>query len=90
MTTANEEPSTSRAGLARVIPAWEYRHLRALAGLRMGGGVVLAACGVLTLAFGGNDSKTHRWAAAFFSAAVLSSAAGCWEWRVARSDTRRT
>jgi hypothetical protein len=74
-----------RTGAGRMIPRWEQGHLRAWAGARIGGGVVLTVCGLLTLIFGGKDAKTYRWAASFFVLAALDFAGGLWELKVARS-----
>lgn len=74
--------SVSRVGMRRVVPAWEFRHLRVWAGARIGGGAVLTVCGVLTLSFGGHNAKTFGWAAAFLTGAALSFAAGCREWTI--------
>ena len=54
-----------RAGMRRLIPPWEYRHLRAFASARIAAGIVLAVCGVLTLVFGGAGGRTYGWAALF-------------------------
>ena len=79
-----------RAGMRRLIPPWEYRHLRAFASARIAAGIVLAVCGVLTLVFGGADGKTYGWAALFLGAAALACAAGYWELTIARSASPRT
>lgn len=84
MNAASGIATDSRAGMQRVIPPWEFRHLRRWASARVGGGIVLTACGVLTLTFGGNDAKTYWWAAVFLASAALSFAAGCWELSIAR------
>jgi hypothetical protein len=42
-----------------IISPLEYRHLRGSARVRIGGGIVLAGLGVVTLAYGGNDRKTY-------------------------------
>jgi hypothetical protein len=41
-----------------LIRSWEYRHLRFWARVRIGGGIALTVCGLLTLAFGGSGTKT--------------------------------
>lgn len=79
-----------RTGMRRLIPPWEYRHLRAFASARIAAGIVLAVCGLLTLVFGGADGKTYGWAALFLGAAVLACAAGYWELTIARSASPRT
>jgi hypothetical protein len=77
-----------RTGIRRVIPRWEFRHLHTLGRARVGGGLVLTTCGLLTLAFGGDDAKTYGWAAAFLVLAALNLAGGLWELRIARSASR--
>jgi hypothetical protein len=78
-----------RTGARRVIPRWEFGHLRALGYARLSGGVVLTTCSLLTLRFGGDDLKTYEWAAAFLVLAALNVAGGLWELTIARSaDTR--
>jgi signal transduction histidine kinase len=73
-----------RSVLERVlIRSWEYRHLRWWAGLRIGGGVALTVCGVLTLSFGGSGTKTYGWAAWFLLAAALNFAFGYWQITIA-------
>ena len=86
--STNAHPS--RPGVQRLIPRWEYRHLRAYAYARMGSGVVLTACGLVTLSLGGNVRKTYGWASVFMFFAALTFAAGYWELTVARSASRRT
>jgi hypothetical protein len=84
------QATRSHTGMRRVIPPWEFRHLHAWAGMRIGGGAVLTVCGVLTLTFGGQDGKTLAWAATFLAVAALAFAAGFWELSVARRMSRRT
>ena len=50
--------SPPRSGMRRLISPWEYRHLRAWAGVRIAGAIGLAGLGVVTLSFGGSDWKT--------------------------------
>ena len=74
---ANSDNTTpSRTGMRRVFPPWEYRHLRAWAAARIGGGMVCAVCGILTLSFGGSDGTTYGWAALFLGGAALAFVAG--------------
>jgi hypothetical protein len=68
-----------------IISPWEYRHLRASAGMRIASGIVLASLGVVTLSFGGNDSKTYGWTMAFLAAAGAHLAFAYWELTIARS-----
>ncbi len=82
--------SPPRSGMRRIIAPWEYRHLRAWAGVRITFGVVLAGLAVVTLAFGGNDGKTYGWAAAFLAAAAAVFSFAYWELTIARSESART
>jgi hypothetical protein len=79
-----------RTGMRRIIPPWEFRHLRVWGGARIVGGIVLVVVGVLTLTFGGNDSTTYGWAAAWLALAALALAGGLWEMTIARSAPPRT
>ena len=73
-----------RSVLERVlIRSWEYRHLRWWAGLRIGSGLALTVCGVLTLSFGGSGTKTYGWAAWFLAAAALNFGFGYWQITIA-------
>jgi hypothetical protein len=74
-----------RTGARRLIPRWEFGHLRELAYARIGGALVLTTCGLTTLAFGGSDAKTYGWAAFFLLLAALNLAGGIWELRIHRS-----
>ena len=86
MRATDDNVPSQRSVLERIlIRSWEYRHLRLWAGLRIGGGVALTACGVLTLAFGGSDTKTYGWAALFLVPAALNFAFGYWQITIARS-----
>ena len=76
---------TARSGMRRIIPPWEYRHLRLWAGVRMGAGIAVAGLGVVTLAFGGNDLKTYGWAMFFLAVAAVQFSFGYWELTIARS-----
>jgi hypothetical protein len=73
-----------------VISPWEYRHLRAWAGVRIAGGIVLAGLGVVTLSFGGNDWKTYGWTLAFLASAAATLAFAYWELNIARSAAAQT
>ena len=76
METPPETTEFWHSGLKRLIPPWDRRHLRAWAGARFGGAIVLAVCGVLTLALGGSDGKTYGFAALFLGLAALAFAGG--------------
>ncbi len=78
--------SPPRTGMRLIISPWEYRHLRAWARVRIVSGVVLAALGVVTLPFGGNDWKTYGWTMAFLALAAANWASAYWELSIARSE----
>ncbi len=78
--------SPPRSGLRLIIAPWEYRHLRAFAGVRIGAGIVLASLGLVTLAFGGDDAKTYGWTMGFLMAAAVQFAFAYWELNIARSQ----
>jgi hypothetical protein len=73
-----------------IISPWEYRHLRAWARVRIASGVVLAGLGIVTLSFGGSDSKTYGWAMACLAAAAAHLAYASWELSIARSAAARS
>jgi hypothetical protein len=49
MNAPNDNTTPSRTGMRRVFPPWEFRHLRAWAGARIAGGIVLVGLGALML-----------------------------------------
>jgi hypothetical protein len=81
--------SPPRSGMQRLISPWEYRHLRAWAGVRMAGGFVLVGLGAVTLSFGGNDPKTYGWTAFFLAVAAAQFSFAYWELAIARSGSAR-
>jgi hypothetical protein len=56
--------SPPRSGMRLIIAPWEYRHLRAFAGARIGGGIVLASLGVPPLSvprrYGDADAEVEN------------------------------
>jgi hypothetical protein len=74
-----------RPGLQRLIHPWEYRHLRAFAAIRIAGGSVAAAAGVICLSYG-----VYGWAAFFLVLAALEFAGGYWYLTIDRSKSART
>ncbi len=74
-----------RRGLQRLIYPWEYRHLRFFGVLRIAGGSIAAAAGLICLSYG-----VYGWAAFFLVVAALSIAAGCWFLSIPRSASART
>ena len=85
MNAPNDNTTPSRTGMRRVFPPWEYRHLRAWAGARIAGGLVLAGLGALMLASGSSGGAAFRPVLA-----ALAFAGGCWELTIARSAPART
>jgi hypothetical protein len=75
--------SPPRSGMRRIISPVEYRHLRGFARLRIVSGGVLTGLGVVTLAFGGNDTRTYGWASVFLAIAAANLAFACWELMIA-------
>ncbi len=65
--------SPPRPGLHRLIPLWEYRHLRFSGVTRIFGGSVAATAGVVCLSY-----RVYGWAAFFLVLAVPNLAGGYW------------
>lgn len=74
----------ARTGTRRLIPPWEYRHLRVCGGTRIATGILQGCLGVATLSFGGKDAKTYGWTAFWLLLGVLNVAFGHWERTIAR------
>ncbi len=74
-----------RPGLQRLINPWEYRHLRAFGAIRIFGGSVAAAAGVICLLYG-----VYGWAAFFLVIAALNFVGGSWYLTIDRSMSART
>jgi hypothetical protein len=77
--------SPPRKGLARFIYPWEYRHLRAFGVLRIVGGSIAAAAGLICLSY-----AAYGWAAFFLAVGALALAAGFWYLSMARSEPSQT
>ena len=77
--------SPPRPGIQRLINPWEFHHLRVFGTIRLAGGSVAAAAGVVCLAY-----SVYGWAAFFLVLAVLDIAGGCWYLTIARSASART
>ncbi|HEX3753311.1 MAG TPA: hypothetical protein VHW06_22285 [Streptosporangiaceae bacterium] len=77
--------SPPRSGPQRFLSPWEYRHLRGFATARLTGAAVLAALGVVTATFGGNDAATFGWTLGFLAGAAAQVAFASWEIGIARS-----
>jgi len=79
-----------RSGMRRLIAPWEYRHLRAWAGVRIAAGIVLAGLAAVTL-FGGSFSTIAvGWAALFLVAAAVHFSFAAWELTIVRPAFPRT
>jgi hypothetical protein len=74
-----------RPGMQRLIHPWEYRHLSVFGAVRLAGGSVAAAAGVICLSYG-----VYGWAAFFLVLAALNLAGGYWYLAIARSASART
>src|SRR5690349_13010470 len=74
-----------RPGLQRLIAPYEYRHLRAFAVLRIVGGCLAAAAGLICLSY-----AVYGWAAFFLVVAAANFAGGYWELTIARFASSRT
>jgi len=79
---------STRTGLRRIIPRWEYRHLRVIANLRIGISGLLAIFGILTLAYGAYGA--YGWTAFWWVLAAAHGSLGFWELTIARSTAPRT
>jgi hypothetical protein len=77
--------SPPRSGLRRLIFPYEYRHLRAFGAMRIAGGSVAAAAGIVCLSY-----SVYAWAA-FFLVIAAANLAGCsWYLTIARSEAAGT
>jgi hypothetical protein len=70
--------------MQRLIPAFEYRHLRGVGWARLVGGSVAAAVGIACLWYGG-----YGWAAFFLVLSALLLLVGNWYLAIARHKTAR-
>jgi hypothetical protein len=85
MHAPNENSTPSRSVLMKyLVPSWEYRHLRVLAGVRFAAGTWLVVLGSILLAYG------YRWGALLLVPAALLFWVGYLDMTVARSAPSRT
>jgi hypothetical protein len=68
-----------------MINPWEYRHIRPFGVMRIAGGSVAAAAGLICLAYG-----VYGWAAFFLVIGALNLVGGYWFLTIARSATAQT
>ena len=73
MNAQNDNTTPPRTGMRRIIPRFEYRHLRGFGVTRIASGSVQAAAGLICLAYG-----VYGWAAFFLVLAALNLAGGSW------------
>ncbi len=85
MNAQNDNTTPPRTGMRRIIPRFEYRHLRGFGVTRIAGGSVQIAAGLICFAYG-----VYGWAAFFLILAALNLAGGSWYLTVARSASART
>ena len=74
-----------RPGMQMMINPWEYRHLRAFGVMRIAGGSIAAAAGLICLSY-----HVYGWAAFFLVIAGLNLAGGSWFLTIDRSASART
>jgi hypothetical protein len=80
MNAPNDNTTPPRTGMRRLIPRFEFRHLRGFGVTRIAGGSVQAAAGLVCLSYG-----VYGWAAFFLVLAALNLTGGCWYLTIARS-----
>ena len=76
--------SPPRRGLQRLINPWEYRYLRVFGLMRIAGGSIGAAAGMVCLSY-----HAYAWAAFFLVLAALNFAGGSWYLTIDRSAPAR-
>jgi hypothetical protein len=74
----------ARPGMQRLIIPWEYRHLRGFGIVRVVGGCLAAAAGLVCLGY-----DAYAWAAFFLAVAALDLAVGWWYLAIVRSPSGR-
>ena len=85
MNAPNDNTTPPRTGMRRLIPRFEFRHLRGFGVTRIAGAGVQAPAGLVCLSYG-----VYGWAAFFLVLAALNLAGGCWYLTIARSAPART
>ena len=95
MHAPDDDTAPPRSGIRRLITPWEYRHIHAVAGVRLVAGGFQLGVGLVLLSLGhkaGNDRERRtyfRWAAYFLVMAVLQLFGGTLDMTVARSEPPR-
>ena len=85
MNAPNDNTAPPRTGMRRLIPRFEFRHLRGVGAARIAGGGVGAFVGLVCL-----SSGVYGFAAFFLVIGALNVAGGCWYLSIARSAAART
>jgi hypothetical protein len=85
MNAQNDNTAPPRTGMRRIIPRFEFRHLRGFGVARIAGAAVQAAAGLVCLSYG-----AYGWAAFFLVLGALNLAGGIWYTTIARSEPART
>ena len=80
MNAPNDNTTPPRSGMRSLISPWGYRHLRAVAGVRLAVGIFLTGLGAVLLARG-----AYGWAALPLTAAAVHFSLGYWQLTIARS-----
>jgi hypothetical protein len=82
----NDNAVPSRTGMRRLIVPWAFRHLGAVAVIRITVGIILTVLGLITLTAGSFTPKAVGFAMVFFAAAVVHLAFTTWVLAIARSS----
>lgn len=73
-----------RPGMQRLLAPYEYRHAAAFGRLRIVGGGIGVAAGLICIAY-----SVYGWAAFFLAIGALNVAGGIWELSISRSAPAR-
>lgn len=96
MNAPDDNATPSRSVMTRLITPWEYRHLRAVAGVRFAAGGFTLGIGTVLISLGrsavtGRERrKCYGWAAFFLVLSALQFFGGYLDTTVARSAPSRT
>ena len=82
--------SPPRSGMQRIIAPWEYRHLRAIARVRLAAAIVLTGLGAVTLVGGSFTTAAIGWTAFWLVLAAAQFSVATWFLAIARSASART
>jgi hypothetical protein len=91
MRAPDDNTAPPRSVMRRLIRPWEYRHIHAVAGIRLAAGGFQLGVGAVLLSLGrqaraDRERRTYfRWAAWFLGMGALQLLGGCLDMTVARS-----